>query len=36
MERSKVIFFVNGFKYIVVPSTVQYYGAVTRVDLINA
>ena len=36
MERSKVMFFVNCFKDIVVPSTVQYYGAVTRVDLINA
>ena len=36
MERSKVMFFVNCFKYIVVLSTVQYYGAVTRVDLIDA
>ena len=35
MERSKVMFFVNCFKYIAVPSTVQNYDAVTRMDLID-
>ena len=35
MERSKVMFFVNCFTYIAVPSTVQNYGAVTRMDLID-
>ena len=34
MNRSKM-FFVNCFKYIAVPSKVQNYGAVTRMDLID-
>ena len=29
------MFFVNCFKYIAVPSTVQNYGAVTRMDVID-
>ena len=29
MERCRVMFFVNCFKYIAVPSTVKNYGCVT-------
>ena len=36
MERSRVMFFVNCFKYIADPSTVQNYGVVTHMDLIDA
>ena len=36
MERSRVMFFVNCFKHIAVPSTVQNYGVVTHMDLIDA
>ena len=35
MERSRVMFFVNCFKYIVL-STVQNYGVGTHMDLIDA
>ena len=36
MERSRVMFFVNFFKYIAVPFMVQNYGVATRMVLIDA
>ena len=36
MERSRVMFFVNFFKYIAVPFMVQNYGVATHMDLIDA
>ena len=36
MERSRVMFFVNCFKYIAVPIMVQNYGVATHMDLIDA
>ena len=36
MERARVMFFVNCFKCIAVPSTVQHYGCATHMDLIDA
>ena len=36
MESSRVMFFVNCFKYIVVPFMVQNYGVATHMDLIDA
>ena len=36
MERSRVMFFVNCFKYIAVPFMVQTYGVAAHMDLIDA
>ena len=36
MERSRVMFFVNCFKYIAVPFMVQNYGVATHMDCIDA